>query len=116
MVTICGHHYLAMLQLTSNKKLLIKSFFAILVTLFLLITILNNFQFDYSVEISFVALSIVYALIGKIVWHSIAQNISDKFTVTANPLLRKFGTTNSEAIDNIATTTTRNLCCLSLSW
>jgi hypothetical protein len=30
-------------------------------------------------EISFVALSIVYALIGKIVWHSIAQNISDKF-------------------------------------
>lgn len=74
-----GHHYLAMLQLTSNKKLLIKSFFAILVTLFLLITILNNFQFDYSVEISFVALSIVYALIGKIVWHSIAQNISDKF-------------------------------------
>jgi hypothetical protein len=39
----------------------------------------NNFQFDYSVEISFVALSIVYALIGKIVWHSIAQNVSDKF-------------------------------------
>jgi hypothetical protein len=41
-----GHHYLAMLQLTSNKKLLIKSFFAILVTLFLLITIVNcNIKF-----------------------------------------------------------------------
>jgi hypothetical protein len=50
-----------------------------LITLLLLIAILNNFQFDYNVEILFVILSIVYALIGKIVWCSIAQNISDKF-------------------------------------
>ncbi len=78
-IIVSGHHYLAMLQLTSNKKLLIKSFFAMLITLLLLIAILNNFQFDYNVEILFVILSIVYALIGKIVWCSIAQNISDKF-------------------------------------
>ncbi|OIR23719.1 hypothetical protein [Bathymodiolus thermophilus thioautotrophic gill symbiont] len=78
-IIISGHHYLAILQLTSNKKLLIKSFFAILATLLLLIAILNNFQFDYNVETSFVALSIVYALIGKIVWCSIAQNVSNKF-------------------------------------
>jgi len=78
-IIISGHHYLAMLQLTSNKKLLIKSFFAILATLLSLIAILNNFQFDYNVEILFIVLSVVYALIGKIVWCSIAQDVSNKF-------------------------------------
>jgi F0F1-type ATP synthase membrane subunit c/vacuolar-type H+-ATPase subunit K len=41
--------------------------------------ILKSYRFNYNVELSFVVLSVAYALIGKIVWNSIAKDSSEKF-------------------------------------
>jgi len=78
-VIVSSQHYLAMLQLTSNRKMLTWSFFSILIFVFLITMILKSYRFNYNVELSFVVLSVAYALIGKIVWNSIAKDSSEKF-------------------------------------
>jgi len=76
---VSGQNYLAILQLISGYKTLIKSLFLFIVSIAAISFISSIISFPYSVEIYFIFLTLVYVFQGNKVWEEISGEKTNSF-------------------------------------